>query len=218
MSEERTNKNTTTERTAENKKAKNTDVNEVVIQGRVVHAYATGKATILTISTGRATITPNYPKVVFFGELAEEAAKYSAGHFVKAVGNIQSTKKNPNIKNQVTLSIFGESISLAETQFELDHGLPGLYSAAINHFKLAGSIVSIDIPAKNIVRFTVKTVKNGRPSFVELSLYSKETAKIVSEHLPGSFVRVSGTVQTSRSTNKKGETKYYQSYVVSELQ
>ena len=192
------------------------DVNEVFIQGRIIHKYASEKATILTISTGRATIAPNYPKIVFFAEVKEAADSYEVGNFVKVVGNIQSSKRNPHIKNQNLLSVFGESIMPAETQFELDHGIPGAFAPAINHFKLAGVITAVDIPTKNIVRLTVRCVKNGRPSFVTIIHFSKEPAKVVAEHLPGTFVRVSGSVQTSKN-EKGGETKYYQSYVASEL-
>lgn len=192
------------------------DVNEVVIQGKIIHKYAAEKVTILTISTGRATAIPNYPKVVFFEDLKDTAASYEVGTFVKAVGNIQSSKRNPHIKNQTVLSVFGESIELAETQFELDHGIPGAFAPVINHFKLAGVITAIDIPTRNIVRLTVKCVKNGRTSFVTLSYFSKEPAKVIAEHLPGTFVRASGSVQTSK-TEKDGVTKHYQSYVASEL-
>ena len=216
MSEERTNKNTTNETTNKNTKPTNADLNEVLIQGRIVHRYAAEKATILTVSTGRATIAQNHPKVVFFGEIKDEAAKYDVGSFVKITGNIQSSKRNPSIKNQSTLSVFGESIGPATTQFEEDHGIPGSYAPAINHFKLAGTITSIDIPTKNIVRLTVKCIKNGRPSFVTLIFFSQEPAKVVAAHLPGSFIRASGCVQTSKST-KGGETSHYQSYVASEL-
>lgn len=216
MSEERTNHNTLEESTTQNTKRANEDLNEVVIQGRVVHRFATDKTTILTISTGRATISTNYPKVVFFGDMKDEAAKCAVGSYVRAVGNIQSSKRNPKIKNQTTLSIFGESVGPAPTQFEEDHGIPGLYASSVNHFKLAGTITAIDIPTRNMVRFTVKCVKNGRPSFVNLAFFSKEPAKVVAAHLPGSFVRVSGSVQTSKTT-KNGEVHHYQSYVASEL-
>lgn len=192
------------------------DVNEVLIQGKIVHKYVTDKATLLTINTGRATPTPNYPKVVFFNPTKDDAAKYEVGTYVRVVGNIQSTKRNPNIKNQMLISIFGESISAAETQFETDFGIPGEYAPSINRFKLAGRISEVDVPSKNIVRFTVHTVKNGRNSFVKLTYFSKDPAIVISQHLPGSFIRVNGSIQTTRS-EKNGNVRYFQSYVASEL-
>ena len=216
--EEKTNQNTLNENATKKTKQSmpKVDLNEAVIQGRIVHKYAADKATILTISTGRATISPDYPKVVFFGSMKDEANKYSTGSFVKVVGNIQSSRRNPKIKNQMTLSIFGETIEPASTQFEEDHGIPGTYANVINHFRLAGTITAIDIPAKNIVRLTVRCVKNKRQSFVTIIYFSKNPANVIAEHLPGSFVRVSGSVQTTRN-EKRGETRYFQNYVASEL-
>ena len=191
-------------------------VNEVVLQGKIVHKFATDKTTILTISTGRATLVPNHPKVVFFGDVKDEAAKYEVGEFVHVIGNIQSSKRNPKIKNQSTLSVFGESIEAAKTQFEQDFGVPGKYAPVINHFKIAGRISAIDIPSKNVVRITVVCPKNGRISFVTVSHFAKDPAKVIADHLPGSFVRVYGNVSTSKVVKGK-DTRYYQSYIASEL-
>lgn len=204
------------EQVQEKAKPKNEDVNEVILQGRIVHKFANEKSVILTIATGRATITPNYPKVVFLGETKDEAVKYEVGDSVKIVGNLQSSKPNPNIKNQMLVSVFGESIEVAKTQFEEDYGIKGNYAMAINRFKLAGTITAIDIPTSSIVRFTVRCVKNGRISFVVLIHYSKNPMAIIQSHLPGSFVRVSGSVQTQKIT-KGNKTNYYQNYTVTEL-
>ena len=212
---EATNQNVTTNTQKKNTKT-NEFVNEITIQGRLVHKYSAEKATILTINAGRSGASSDFPKVVFFGDAREEAAKHDTGSFVKITGNIQSSKKKPNIKNQVLVSIFGETIGPAETQLEKDFSVPGVYAPIVNHFRLAGNIVSVDIPSKNIVRFTVKCYKNGHPSFIPLVHFTKNPTRVVAEHLPGSFVRAYGSVQTSR-TEKNGVTHYHQSYVATEL-
>lgn len=217
MAEIKTQKASFQEDVAEKTKAKVTEnVNEVEIQGKLVHKFVTDKATLLTVNTGRATTVPNYPKVVFFGPEKDEAAKFEVGDNVRITGNIQSSKRNPAIKNQVTLSVFGETIAPATTQFEQNFGVSGVYAAPINQFKLAGTIVSIDIPNKNLVRLTVRCVKNNRISFVQLVHFSKFPEKVIAEYLPGDFVRVLGSVQTTKQ-EKNGEMRYYQSYVVTEL-
>ena len=213
---ETTNQNTTTNTQKKNAKT-NEFVNEVAIQGRLIHKYSTEKTTILTVNVGRPGTTPDYPKIVFFGPAKEDAAKYETGSFVKITGNIQSSKKNPNIKNQVLVSIFGESISPAETQFEKDFDVPGIYAPIVNHFRLAGNIVSVDIPSKNVARFTVRCHTNGHLSLIPIVYFSKDPAKVVAEHLPGTFVRAYGSVQTSK-TVKNGASRYYQSYIATELQ
>ena len=191
-------------------------VNDVLIQGKVVHKFTTDKVTLLTVNTGRATSVPNYPKIVFFGNLKDEAAKFEKGDSVKITGNIQSSKRNPAIKNQITLTVFGESIAPAETQFQQAFGVPGVYAAPVNHFMLAGTITSIDVPSKNIVRLTVRCVKNNRISFVQLVYFSNYPEKVITEYLPGTYVRVIGHIQTDKQ-EKNGEMRYYQSFVVSEL-
>ena len=200
----------------ENIKTTKVDVNEVVLQGKIVHKYVVDKATLLTINTGRATLVPNYPKVVFFGAGKDEAAKYNTGDNVRIVGNIQSSKRNPNIKNQQTISIFGEEITAAETQFEKDFGIPGVYAIPVNHFKLAGTITEVNIPNKNNVTLVVKTMKNGHVSYVKLVHFTKNPEQIIGKYLPGEYVCVSGLVQTSK-LERNGEPVYLQSYIANEI-
>ena len=218
MSEQKTRQNESVNSipTTDAKKKTNENVNEVVIQGRLVHKYRAEKATLLTINTGRATNVPNYPKVVFFGDAKDEAAKYNVGDNVRVEGNIQSSKPNPKIKNQVTLSVFGESICAAETQLEQDFNVPGSFVTPVNHFKLAGTIIDISLPARNVVRITVKCTKNGRPSFVRMVYFTKSPEKIIAEHLPGNYIRVYGIVQTTKQ-EKNGEKLYQQSYIITEM-
>ena len=76
--------------------------------------------------------------------------------------------------------------------------------------------VAIDIPSKGIVRLTVRCVKNGHLSLVKLVHFAKDPAAVIANHLPGDFVRVNGSVQTTKE-ERNGETRFYQSYVASEL-
>ena len=87
------------------------EVNDVTIQGTIVHKFVTPKIAILTISTGNATSIVNYPKVLFFGDLREQVEKnYEVKDHVTIKGNIQSSRKKEGVVKQVRQSIFAESI------------------------------------------------------------------------------------------------------------
>lgn len=191
------------------------DINEVELQGKVLHKYATDKVTVITLTTGRATKTPNSPKVLFFGDIKDEAAKFNVGDKVRILGHIQSVKPNPAIKNHETLSIHGYAIEKANTQFEQDFDLPGEYVVPINHFKVSGLIVDVSIPHQAIIIVTVKTVRESRPSFVKILYFPRNQAS-VGKLYPGEYVRVSGYVQTEKRT-VKDEILHTQSYVAAEI-
>lgn len=188
--------------------------NDVSLQGIVVHKFSTDKVTILTLSTGNSTVIPNYPKVVFFGELKTEADNYEKGDFVKVLGNIQSSKRNPEIKNQVLESIFAEKIEGAKSSMKEKFGVEGRYIPFKNEFNLSGTVVAVDLSTENILNVTVRTDKNGRPSFVRTTKFLNSGKAI--DVSVGDFVYALGHIQTHKS-EKNDEVKYFQNYVVSEF-
>lgn len=191
-------------------------INDVVLQGRIVHKFSAPKVTILTLATRNANSVSNYPKVVCFEELKNEADKFEKGDYVEVKGNIQSSKRNPEIKNQVLISIFAESVKEAKSVMEKTFAVEGNYIPQVNEFRLSGTVVSVDNPAGNILNVTVRTDKNNRPSFVKLTRFLKGGSDPVIDVRPGDFVYILGHVQTHRS-DARDETKYFQNYVISEL-
>ena len=81
--------------------------NTVTIAGRIVHIFAPGNVTIITISASTNRI--NYPKVLFFGDNCEKAAQFKIGDMVRIEGNIQSSRVEPG-KNLKSVSVFGDNI------------------------------------------------------------------------------------------------------------
>ena len=204
----------------ENTKALGQDVNEVVLQGVIVHKFVTPAIAILTINTGNSTPVPNYPKILFFGDLREKVEKeFEVKDHVTIVGNIQSSKRKENVKNQVMQSIFAESITATPSVMEKAFGIDEVknsYKAFSNSFKIAGQVMSIESPAANMVRMVVKTYKNNHISFVKLVHFSKNFAEILSEIHPQDYVCGVGCVQTSKNETEKG-TVYYEDYVLLEI-
>ena len=56
-------------------------INEVVLQGGIVHKLSTPDVTILTLTTGNITAVKNYPKVVCFRDAKEQADKFKEGDY-----------------------------------------------------------------------------------------------------------------------------------------
>lgn len=197
-----------------------TNVNEVILQGIIVHKFVTDKVAILTIGTGNATRKPNYPKVVCFNEVKDDVRDlFELGDRVRVTGNIQSSKYKKEIKNQNTLSVFAEKVepafSTLKSEFEdADISNEG-YIPSINKFKVAGKVVRVESPSDGIVRLTVSATKNNRISFIKLTYFVKDVDSIMTTYNPGDQVFAIGVVQTV----KKGSdvVKHFENYVVTSL-
>lgn len=192
-----------------------TTTNDVILQGIIVHKFVTPKIAILTINTGNATPEPNYPKVLFFGDFIEDIEKnYEVKDQVKITGNIQSSRYKPGIKNQNTISIFGESI---EPSVPTTKEVPGIEQPLvqytfINEIKISGTVINIEKPFHNLIKLKVLTHKNDRISFVTLVHYTDNPDSILNEIAKDDFVNIIGCVQTTKKESK-GETHYFENYV-----
>ena len=146
--------------------------NEVNLQGKIVYKYSTPKATMLTLSIKNPlTSVKNFPNIVFFGEAKRQADTFNEQDFVKVIAHLQSSKRNPAIKNQITLSIFGDQICGAKSTMETNFNVEGDYFPYKNEFKLAGPAIASRAIAENLHEITIKTEKGGRPSFVKLTKF-----------------------------------------------
>lgn len=195
--------------------------NEVTVSGVIVHKYATAKATTLTISTGRATKVPNYPKVVFFNDLAKEAdEKFELYDNVTITGNVQSSRRVREDRIYYTQSIFGESISSTPKAMELAFGVEDggdRYTQPKNLIKIAGSIVDIATPSKNLVRINIRTMKNGRQSSVRAFYFTQDVGQVMADFRVGDNICAIGNIQTNKK-EKDGKVNYYENVVLKEVQ
>ena len=193
--------------------------NDVYLNGTIVHKFVTPKIAILTIGTGNATPTQNFPKVLFFGYIIKEIdEKYNIGDHVDIVWNIQSSRRRPDIKNQNMVSIFGETIKFSESvmkeTFGIDVGEKTFrYKNEIN---ICGKVTGIEKKYSNLVKIRVETHKNDRLSYVNLVHYTNNPEKLLSEIKTGDNVYIIGCVQTT----KKGtgdDIHHFENYVATEI-
>ena len=139
------------------------NINDVMLEGVIVHKFVTEKVAILTIDTGKSTPAKNFPKVLYFGESIKDIDKnYDVGNSVKITGNIQSSRRDPNIKNQNTVSIFGETIQHSEPIGTDENGNHTFNEE--NSFIVAGMVTHTEKTFDNLVRVRISTKKNGRQS------------------------------------------------------
>lgn len=186
-----------------------TTINDVVIEGIIVHKFVTPKIVILTINTGNATVEPNYPKVLFFGQFIEEIEKgFEVKDHVQITGNIQSSKYKPNIKNQNTISIFGESITRSDFINS---------KTFTNKFEILGTITSIEKIVHNIVKMKVLTTKHDRISFVSLVYYTDNPDQILEQFKVEDTVHINGCIQTTKKESN-GEIHHFENYVINTIE
>lgn len=195
------------------------NINDVTVQGIIVHKFVAPKIVILTVKTKTSTNKFNFPKVLFFGELKDKVEKeFNNGDHVCITGNIQSSKPRPGIKNQSLVSIFGESIETSHSMMEqtFNINIENSYKPYANIFELAGLVTRIECPVDNMFRIIIMTKKNNHLSFIPTIFYTKEPEKVLKTIHVNDYVYALGMVQTPRKENN-GETKYYENYVLSEI-
>jgi hypothetical protein len=196
-----------------------TSINDVMLEGIIVHKFVTPKIAILTINTGNATPEPNYPKVLFFGDFIKDIEmNYEVKDHVKIIGNIQSSRYKPGIKNQNTISIFGEGIEHAKTAIKETFGVDttASYYKFKNEIKISGKLIAIEKVYRNLIRLKVLTRKNDRISFVTLVYYTDEPDIILNQFAKDDDVCIIGCVQTTKKENN-GETHYFENYVANSI-
>lgn len=196
-----------------------TNINEVILEGTIVHKFVTPKIAILTINTGTATPTKNFPKILFFGETISVIEKeYDVGHHIKATGNIQSSRRKPNVPNQNMIAIFGETIEKSESIMKQTVGIDtdkSQYNFR-NEIKIAGKLTAIEKRFDNLVRIRISTRKNDRASYVNLAYYTNNPDKIMGELSIGDNVCAIGCVQTTKK-EAHGQINHFENYVANEI-
>ena len=196
-----------------------TNINDVILEGAIVHKFVTPKIAILTINTGNATPTQNFPKVLFFGDFIADIEKnYEVKDHIKVTGNIQSSRRKPNVKNQNMIAIFGESIEKSDSVMKQAFGVETdkSFYKFTNEIKVAGTIIAIEKAFNNLIRLRVSAVKNGRQSFINMVHYTSTPDTILTDFKVGDEVCILGCVQTTKKESN-GEVHHFENYVANEI-
>lgn len=178
--------------------------NTVTIAGRIVHIFAPGNVTIITISASTNRI--NYPKVLFFGDNCEKAARFKIGDMVRIEGNIQSSKVEPG-KNLKSVSVFGDNIEHMD-----DYQAESFYDVGsnINRIEVTGTVVDF-FDWNHILKLKIRTFKNNRMSIVPVDYYHSGTNPL-SNIKAGDVISLKGNIQTKKKL-LDGKTVHFENYV-----
>lgn len=191
--------------------------NDIMLRGFVVHKFEAKGATMITISTGTAGKVPNYPKVVCFGKNIEIAKNINVGDNITVRGNIQSSRRRKDDEEFYTQSIFADEIMKSPKMLEEEFGITGKkFAPPINEAKFAGVVQYIYSPAKNIVKVTIRTIKNKRISYVVMTYFTKSVGKVMESIRVNNNVCAVGSIQTSKKT-KDNEILHYENVIISDL-
>lgn len=192
--------------------------NEVTLRGFVVHKYEANKATVITISTGTAGKVPNYPKTVCFGKHIETAKDINVGDNITVKCNMQSSRRKKDEEEFYTQSLFVDEISKSPKLMEEEFGLTGKkYAPPLNEAKFAGIVKYIYSPAKNMVKFTLLTEKNGRKSYIVMTYFTRDVGQVMESIRVNDNVCVVGSIQTNKKI-KGDEVLHYENIIVSDLE
>ena len=197
------------------------DYNDVVIQGRITHIMSRPSLVVLTICTGRATKEMSYVRAVCYGDAMKQALSFKKDDRVRVTGNIQSSIRNTKIENQQTLSVFAESVSEPLTafseRFEDASTVEGDFVESKNEFRVSGTVVNV-APSKsgNSLYLTVRSIKNGRLSFVKITYYPKDKEN-VEEIKRGTKVCSYGWIRAKNEKNESGKFLYKHYFIALEV-
>lgn len=195
-------------------------INENLVQmtGTAIHLYKVpGVDTlVLTIATSGSSTRTNYPKVVWYGDLANEVeATVAAGDRVSILGTVQTRRyEREGEKAIYRQSIVGRGITHAKSKIETAFGIKpdrNLHIEDINDVRLAGSVLHIfKVPDRDIAILTLRTFTNGHVNTPKITLFGRTAQYALEEIEVGFAVCVIGFVYTNKSEKEDGSAEYYE--------
>lgn len=168
--------------------------NEVQIKGKILYKYITPNKSNILIRVG----CKNNVVLCFVcdDKLKERMQEFDVGDFINFSGNIQSTKRD----NKITYTVFVEDIIPPRCSDE------GFY----NKFWISGTVSAIH-HLDECVRIIIKTINDGRISYIPVVYYYPDIRKLNFE--VGEKISTTGSIQSVRKRTADGEYVYYQNYV-----
>ncbi len=190
-------------------KTTETEMNEVILRGSIVHAFSVNKWASTTIAVSSNNNRRNFPEVFWYDELAEKTKEFKEGDRVTIKGILQTSKK---YRSQ---SIVGSSIEITPRELMIAADIDkGPYLADNNVFYLKGKLLRRYTPKGREGKLAIITLQikvNGRTYFPQVVCFERVVKQMASIE-DGKTICVKGYTQTDKKEHG-GEMKYYQSYV-----
>lgn len=193
--------------------------NHVKLTGTVVHIYQVPESStmVTTIATsGSGGNHTHYPKVIWFGDLAEEfKQKVHEKDRISLLANVQTKRREREGEKPIYYqNIVGLGFTPALKKIESAFGLPteqGQYVDDDNDVRLAGTAAHVfKVPDKEIVVLTIRTFTEGHVNMPHIRLFGKNAQYAVENISDGVPVCVTGYAYTNRVDREDGSINYYE--------
>lgn len=178
--------------------------NEVTLTGTIRKVYVKDTSTIIVLAIRTTPTVTNYPKVVFFGDSAKEAAKFKEKNRATIHATIQSYDPTKLKEHQSATLLVGTHIEAApaERTYEADdpNGPRPIESSAgidKNFVEIQGDILSISAEKGNGISVRIRTITNRHISLVSYPYYANNSREFFSKVHVGDRIRAIGSVQTT---------------------
>lgn len=191
--------------------------NSVFLTGTAIHKYKVPgvNTVILTIATSGGANKTNYPKVVWYGEMAKEIDEMvQEGDRVTVDAMVQTQKYERDGERPIyRQNVVGRGIMPAKSVIEEAFGFKPdkLYRIQdVNEVRLAGTVLHMyRVPEREIVILTIRTY-SGRVNHPKITLFGK-TAQYAEETMNmGDPICAVGFLYTNRSEKEDGRAVYHE--------
>lgn len=191
--------------------------NTAFLTGTAIHKYKVPgvDTVILTIATSGSTAKTNYPKVVWYGDMAREIDEMvQEGDRVSVDAMVQTQKyEREGERPLYRQNVVGRGIMPAKSVIEEAFGLkPDKFYRIqdVNEVRLAGTVLHMyRVPGQEIMVLTIRTF-SGRVNHPKVTLFGK-AAQYAEENMNiGDSVCVVGFLYTNRSEKEDGRVVYHE--------
>lgn len=200
--------------------------NYVKLTGAVVHIYQLPeKSTIVTTiaTSGSGGNHTHYPKVTWFGELAEEfMQKVREKDRISLLANVQTKRRErEGEKAKYYQNIVGQgfmpTLKKMESAFGLQTG-EGQYVEDENEVRLAGTAAHIyKVPDQEIVVLTIRTFTAGHINMPHIRLFGRNAQYAMDNIAEGAPVCATGYAYTNQVEREDGAIDFYDGLTCSSI-
>ena len=193
--------------------------NYVKLTGTVVHIYQVPEAPIIvtTIATsGSGGNHTHYPKVIWFGDLAEEfMQKVHEKDRISLLASVQTKRRVRTGEKPIYYqNIVGQGFTPALKKIESAFGLPteqGQYVEDENDVRLAGTVTHVfKVPNKEIMVLTIRTYTAGYINTPHIRLFGNNVQYALENISDGVPVCATGYAYTNRVEREDGAIDYFE--------
>lgn len=196
----------------------NINENYAQLTGTAIHMFRVPgtETVVLTLATSGGGNRSNYPKVTWYGELANEVEEtVSIGDRVSVIATVQTKRFERKGERPIyRQNLVGNGITPALKKIESTFGLDvdqGEYVDDANEIRLGGTALHIfKVPDRDIVIITIRTFTNGHVNMPKVTLFGRSAEYALENISEGDAICAIGYAYTNRAEKSDGSREYYE--------